>query len=165
MNITSPPNNDDKRHVRMRDISIRFVSAICCGLVGYIIGSMPSNNLQGHVDAKCFRQATYEFNVNRSRDVEDEESAEIPNQVQLQVSPTNKSIIEEIVPPTLHSFYQDTQFNPTRSMLRQSRPVIGNTQRLHSYLEKLRNKECTTVLFLGGSGEMFLSCDMAFCIT
>ena len=122
---------------------------------------MPSSNLQGHVDVKCVHQVAYEFDddlmgkdvligVNRSSDVE--ESAEILNQV----PPTNKSIIEEIVPPSLQSFYHDTQFNPTRSMLRQSRPVIGNTQRLHSYLEKLRNKECTTVLFLGGSGEIFL---------
>lgn len=141
MNIASPPkNNNDKRHVKMRETLIRFVPAICCGLIGYIIGSMPNNNLQGHVDVKCARQAVYEFDNDL-----------VEKDVLIGVNRSRESIIEEIVPPTLQSFYQDTQFNPTRSMLRQSRPVIGNTQRLHSYLGKLRNKECTTVLFLGGS--------------
>ncbi|KAL7538848.1 hypothetical protein ACHAXR_011284 [Thalassiosira sp. AJA248-18] len=63
------------------------------------------------------------------------------------------NVIEEIIPPNLLSSYthEKLQFNVTRSMLRQSRPVVGNTQRLHSYLKKLQSKSCTTVLFLGGS--------------
>lgn len=63
------------------------------------------------------------------------------------------NVIEEIIPPNLLSLYthDKLQFNVTRSMLRQSRPVVGNTQRLHSYLKKLQSKSCTTVLFLGGS--------------
>lgn len=160
---SSPTNNDDIRHVRMRDIWIRFMSAICCGLIGYIFGSMPNNNLQGHVDMKCTRQpfesdgSVVDKDVLSDANSKDDESGDtIPNQVQ--AHPTiNKSVVEEIVPPTLQPFYQDIPFNVTRSMLRQSRPVIGNTQRLHSYFEKLRNKECTTVLFLGGSGKIYLS--------
>ena len=64
-------------------------------------------------------------------------------------------VVEEIVPQTLLPVYahQNLEFNITRSMLRRSRPIVGNTQRLHSYLNKLRSKQCTTVLFLGGSGK------------
>jgi hypothetical protein len=158
----------------MKESSIRsYLAAICCGVLGYIIGSgsMPSttnNNLKGQVDIKFSQQpCEYDtdtpmkemlkeidavdddhelllFGVNNSID----ESTAMPNHL-----PTKKSIIEEIVPPKLQPVYETLQFNVTRSMLRQSRPIIGNTQRLHSYLKKLRNKECTTVLFLGGSGE------------
>jgi len=114
--------------------------AICCGLFGYIIGSMPNNNLTGHVDVKSSRQPSYKYDA-------DSQMKGIDH-----IHPTNKSsIIEEIIPATLQPIYQNIQFNVTRSMLRQSRPIIGNTQRLHAYLEKLRNKQCTTVLFLGGS--------------
>lgn len=70
------------------------------------------------------------------------------------------SIIEELIPTKLLPLYsydnllkQKLQFNITRSMLRQSRPVVGNTQRLHAYIKKLQSKQCTTVLFLGGSGK------------
>ena len=38
-----------------------------------------------------------------------------------------------------------------RSMLRQSRTITGNNERLHSYIKKLHSHTCTTVLFLGGS--------------
>jgi hypothetical protein len=139
--------------------------AICCGLFGYIIGSMPSatnDNLQGRVDVK-FRHRPFEYDTDmpmkemmKEIDVDDHELFGV-NKSSIDESwvymPTKKSIIEEIVPPKLLPVYEILQFNVTRSMLRQSRPVIGNTQRLHSYLKKLRNKECTTVLFLGGSGE------------
>eukprot|EP00581_Thalassiosira_minuscula_P011702 CAMPEP_0183718108 /NCGR_PEP_ID=MMETSP0737-20130205/11454_1 /TAXON_ID=385413 /ORGANISM="Thalassiosira miniscula, Strain CCMP1093" /LENGTH=541 /DNA_ID=CAMNT_0025947601 /DNA_START=302 /DNA_END=1923 /DNA_ORIENTATION=+ len=62
------------------------------------------------------------------------------------------SVVEEIVPPDLLPKYtQQLPFNVTRSMLRQSRPVIGNTQRLHAYLEKLQSRKCTKIIFIGGS--------------
>lgn len=63
------------------------------------------------------------------------------------------SILEEIMPASLLPLYQPKhlRFNVTRTMLQQSRPVIGNTQRLHSYLRKLQSKQCTSVLILGGS--------------
>ena len=66
------------------------------------------------------------------------------------------SIIEELIPTKLLPLYshEKLQFNITRSMLRRSRPVVGNTQRLHAYLKKLQSKQCTTVLFLGGSGKL-----------
>ncbi|KAL7535033.1 hypothetical protein ACHAXR_006222 [Thalassiosira sp. AJA248-18] len=61
--------------------------------------------------------------------------------------------IEEYIPANLLPQYQPQhfQFNVTRSMLRQSRPVVGNIQRLHAYLRKLQAGQCTTVLVLGGS--------------
>lgn len=61
--------------------------------------------------------------------------------------------MDEYIPPNLRNTYepQAMQFNVTRSMLRQSRPVVGNVQRLHAYLRKLQSKQCTTVLILGGS--------------
>ena len=63
------------------------------------------------------------------------------------------SVIREIIPESLLHVYapKNLQFEVTRSMLRQSRPIIGNVQRLHAYLKKLRSQQCTTVLFLGGS--------------
>lgn len=63
------------------------------------------------------------------------------------------SLIEEIIPPVLQPSYapENLQFEVTRSMIRQSRPIIGNTERLHAYIEKLHDKHCTSVLFMGGS--------------
>jgi len=64
-------------------------------------------------------------------------------------------IVDEIIPKRLYPRYRyhpkTLPFNVTRSMLRQSRPVIGNVQRLQAYIEKLHSEQCTTVLFLGGS--------------
>mmetsp|Transcript_29425 Transcript_29425/g.61397 ORF Transcript_29425/g.61397 Transcript_29425/m.61397 type:complete len:648 (+) Transcript_29425:113-2056(+) len=64
------------------------------------------------------------------------------------------TFIEEYIPPKLLPQYepQNLQFNITKTMLRQSRPVIGNTHRLHAYFtNKLRTGQCTTILVLGGS--------------
>lgn len=68
-------------------------------------------------------------------------------------TPSRAPIMEEIIPKNQQHLYapDKLQFNVTRSMLRQSRPIIGNTERLHLYIKKLHNKQCTTVLFLGGS--------------
>ena len=65
------------------------------------------------------------------------------------------SVIDEIVPPSLRAEYatENLQFNVTRSMLRSSRPVVGNVGGLRGYLRKLRSGKCTTVVFIGGSGE------------
>eukprot|EP00985_Skeletonema_marinoi_P021889 scaffold13677_cov138-Skeletonema_marinoi.AAC.3 len=140
---TTTIRNNDNRQLNVGGSPMRLYHlalAICCGLFGYIIGSMPNNNLTGHVDVKSSRQPSYKYDA-------DSQMKGIDH-----IHPTNKSsIIEEIIPATLQPIYQNIQFNVTRSMLRQSRPIIGNTQRLHAYLEKLRNKQCTTVLFLGGS--------------
>lgn len=68
--------------------------------------------------------------------------------------PTSPSFIEEIVPPELYKYQyapDKLRFNVSKSMLRRSRPIIGNNERLHAYIEKLHAKLCTTVLFLGGS--------------
>jgi hypothetical protein len=63
------------------------------------------------------------------------------------------SLVEEIIPKELQPTYapENLQFNVTRSMIRQSRPIIGNTERLHAYIKKLHSKKCTSVLFMGGS--------------
>lgn len=63
------------------------------------------------------------------------------------------SLVEELIPNNLQSVYapENLQFNVTRSMMRRSRPIVGNTERLHAYIQKLRDKRCTSVLFLGGS--------------
>lgn len=36
-------------------------------------------------------------------------------------------------------------------VMRRSRPVIGNTERIHGFIQKLLNGKCTNVLFVGGS--------------
>ena len=40
---------------------------------------------------------------------------------------------------------------PTNSLLRRSRPVVGNTDRFHAYLRKVKAGVCTKILFAGGS--------------
>ena len=61
-------------------------------------------------------------------------------------------IIQAIIPESLQNAYAPGKllYNLTESMLEQSRPVRGNTQRLHSYIQKIRRKQCTTVIFAGG---------------
>mmetsp|Transcript_13187 Transcript_13187/g.26784 ORF Transcript_13187/g.26784 Transcript_13187/m.26784 type:complete len:592 (-) Transcript_13187:14-1789(-) len=70
-----------------------------------------------------------------------------------QPSVSKRNIIEEIVPDSLkpQCDLEFLQFNVTKSMLKKSRPVIGNSQRLHIFLKKLHSKQCTSVLFMGGS--------------
>ncbi|KAL7543005.1 hypothetical protein ACHAXR_012891 [Thalassiosira sp. AJA248-18] len=68
--------------------------------------------------------------------------------------PEYSEVVEEIIPtfPLLPRYATDfLQFPTTRSMLRQSRTITGNNERLHAYLKKLQSQQCTTVLFLGGS--------------
>eukprot|EP00804_Cyclotella_cryptica_P014946 CCRYP_000568-RA/>CCRYP_000568-RA protein AED:0.06 eAED:0.03 QI:0/0/0/1/1/1/2/0/536 len=62
-------------------------------------------------------------------------------------------VVQEIFPESLQPAYAPEKllFNVTRNMLQRSRPVIGNTQRLHFYINKLHSKQCTIVLILGGS--------------
>lgn len=83
-----------------------------------------------------------------SCDCNDNDRVVLPNHLD-----SGSSFIEEIIPKELQSTYapENLQFNVTRSMIRQSRPIIGNTERLHAYINKLHSKQCTSVLFLGGS--------------
>ena len=68
-------------------------------------------------------------------------------------SSSSFSFLEEIMPESLRELYRTDRltFPVTRSMLRRSRPIVGNTQRMRTYLNKLRAGRCTTVLFMGGS--------------
>ena len=61
--------------------------------------------------------------------------------------------LDEIMPTSLKQLYAQDKlaFPITPSMLRRTRPIIGNNQRLHMYLDKLHRKQCTTVVFMGGS--------------
>ena len=90
---------------------------------------------------------------------EEDNDAQINNNAK-----SKNGIIEEIIPTQLLSRYTSdvcdpfkdeehckTVFPVSRNMLRQSRPIVGNTDRLHIYLNKLRNGTCTTALFIGGS--------------
>ena len=63
------------------------------------------------------------------------------------------AFLEEYIPSSLLYLYTNAklQFEISRSMLRRSRPVVGNTERLHAYLRKLRAGRCTTTLVIGGS--------------
>jgi hypothetical protein len=66
---------------------------------------------------------------------------------------TANSFVEGIVPESLRYRYamENLAFPITESMMRRSRPIIGNNQRLHEYLTKLYSGKCTTILFMGGS--------------
>jgi hypothetical protein len=117
------------------------------------VPSSTKYNLEGQVDIKSSSQPIENETDTLMREIDVVSGLNNSIDESFVHLPTKKSLIEEIMPPKLQPVYEILQFNVTRSMLRQSRPVIGNTQRLHHYLKKLRNKECTTVLFMGGSGE------------
>jgi len=72
---------------------------------------------------------------------------------QFKESPLYSEVVQDIIPNFLLPRYatEFLQFPITRSMLRQSRTITGNSQRLHAYLKKLQSQQCTTILFLGGS--------------
>jgi len=118
---------------------------VACIAIGYVLGSSTidssSTTMMGNVGIKSSNYSSVQTTAD-------------------QQTTKHTSIIEELIPTKLLPLYsyenllkQKLQFNITRSMLRQSRPVVGNTQRLHAYLKKLQSKQCTTVLFLGGSGK------------
>ena len=68
--------------------------------------------------------------------------------------PTSSPVIKQVVPPSLYDYQyapDKLRFNVSSSMLRRSRPIIGNNDRLHMYIKKLHSQQCTVVLFLGGS--------------
>lgn len=71
----------------------------------------------------------------------------------LQSYPYYDYYLDEIMPTSLKQLYTQDKlaFPITPSMLRRTRPIIGNNQRLHMYLDKLHRKQCTTVVFMGGS--------------
>ena len=71
----------------------------------------------------------------------------------LQKYPYYDYYLDEIMPTSLKQLYTQDKlaFPITPSMLRRTRPIIGNNQRLHMYLDKLHRKQCTTVVFMGGS--------------
>ena len=71
----------------------------------------------------------------------------------LQSYPYYDYYLDEIMPTSLKQLYAQDKlaFPITPSMLRRTRPIIGNNQRLHMYLDKLHRKQCTTVVFMGGS--------------
>lgn len=120
---------------------------VACIAIGYLIGSSSidssSTAMMGNVGIKSSNYSNIGYTM-----------ADQPTTTK------HTSIIEELIPTKLLPLYSyenllknKLQFNITRSMLRQSRPVVGNTQRLHAYIKKLQSKQCTTVLFLGGSGK------------
>lgn len=93
-------------------------------------------------------EVKFDNNGSSTRECNEEATAAV-----LSYASSNISLVEEIIPKELQSTYapENLQFNVTRNMIRQSRPVIGNTERLHAYIRKLHNEQCTSVLFLGGS--------------
>ena len=59
-----------------------------------------------------------------------------------------------VMPPSLLPEYAPPgalPFNLTMSILRRTRPVVGNTERVRGFLRKLRGGTCTVSLMLGGS--------------
>lgn len=157
-----------KRHEAMWTWKGSF-GAIICVVIGYLLGSTNNNNGMlngmngGEMVTKTSRTAVYDRgnNTNNTTVIPVESISNAHNvgnnhhQKNRNASISSTSIIEEIIPPNLLPLYapQKLQFNVTRNMLRQSRPVVGNTERLHQYVRKLHSKKCTTVVFLGGSGK------------
>lgn len=157
-----------KKRSSKTDYLLILPGMIACFTIGYLLGSS-TTTLNSNVDnAKTViaKVTTAEssirngnYSTNNSNGETYNTTANLPRQQN-----HSTSIIEEIIPTKLLPLYSHDklQFNVTRSMLRQSRPVVGNTQRLHAYLKKLQSKQCTTVLFLGGSGKLITYAFMMF---
>lgn len=143
-----------KRHYDMCSNSLLVpFCMVTCTLVGYLFGSGFNFSAKYTIIADN-REIKTKISSNTNNSVVTSGMAATSNYLQHQQQRQKaNSIIEEIIPPQLLPTYahEKLQFNITRSMLRQSRPVVGNTERLHLYLQKLQAKKCTTVLFLGGS--------------
>lgn len=137
---------------------ITILVALTCFIAGmateFMFGAFSKLSLsegsQDNISSSPFiKVSPISFSSNdMSCDCNDEDPEVLPKQ-----SDPDTSFIEEIIPKELQSTYapENLQFNVTRSMIRQSRPIIGNTDRLHAYIKKLHNQKCTSVLFLGGS--------------
>ncbi|KAL7553255.1 hypothetical protein ACHAWF_017550 [Thalassiosira exigua] len=118
----------------------RFVSPLALGtLVGFVLGSIATYYCVG-ITGNVFVDTTWESRENCSNTTVGD-SDEPP------------FFLDEVIPKVLRPSYEPDhlQFPVTASMLRQSRPIVGNVKRLHAYLEKLQRGECTSVLFMGGS--------------
>ena len=75
------------------------------------------------------------------------------NKTKIQSVQSYPYYLDEIMPTSLKQLYTQDKlaFPITPSMIRRTRPIVGNNQRLHMYLQKLHRKQCTTVIFMGGS--------------
>jgi len=141
---------------------------IACFAIGYLLGSSTTtlNNNVDNTKTMIAKVRTAESSIRNYGNYSTNSTGETHNTTANFPREQNHgtSIIEEIIPTKLLPLYSHDklQFNVTRSMLRQSRPVVGNTQRLHTYLKKLQSKQCTTVLFLGGSGKLSTHTFMMF---
>ena len=63
-------------------------------------------------------------------------------------------LVEDIIPEKLRKRRYGAgkmAFEVSTTMLRSSRPIVGNTERLHHFIRKLSAGRCTTVLIMGGS--------------
>ena len=133
----------------------RGLLIIVCVLIGYIAGCTTKSSLMF--------TTSFMNSLSSNNDDDDGQRQEmttasvaahhhtIENRNNNNNTPSN--VIEEIIPPSLLPSYssENLLFPVSRSMLRKSRPIIGNTDRLHTYIQKLRDGICTTVLFIGGS--------------
>mmetsp|Transcript_6554 Transcript_6554/g.13438 ORF Transcript_6554/g.13438 Transcript_6554/m.13438 type:complete len:581 (-) Transcript_6554:56-1798(-) len=125
---------------------IRMFPILGCTVIGTFIGYIGGK-------MQSFSSSSLSFVTSGSTHHGYNGSCEILHSYKPRPTVMNGNIVGEIVPDSLIPLYDPKflQFNVTRSMLQKSRPVVGNTQRLHSFLKKLHAKHCTTVLFLGGS--------------
>ena len=138
----------------------RGLLIIVCVLIGYIAGCTTKSSL---MFTTSFMNSLNLNSLSNNNDDDDGQRQEmttasvaahhhtIENRNNNNNTPSN--VIEEIIPPSLLPSYssENLLFPVSRSMLRKSRPIIGNTDRLHTYIQKLRDCICTTVLFIGGS--------------
>eukprot|EP00584_Thalassiosira_punctigera_P006509 CAMPEP_0172535690 /NCGR_PEP_ID=MMETSP1067-20121228/7582_1 /TAXON_ID=265564 ORGANISM="Thalassiosira punctigera, Strain Tpunct2005C2" /NCGR_SAMPLE_ID=MMETSP1067 /ASSEMBLY_ACC=CAM_ASM_000444 /LENGTH=543 /DNA_ID=CAMNT_0013320631 /DNA_START=244 /DNA_END=1872 /DNA_ORIENTATION=- len=152
---------------------LTLVMCATCVMVGYIVGSTKSNmsevgNLSGHAESKVeahhlhkyhgvendteFKAGAY-YSHRYHRGGNDTDAVVLSTTEDRKHPKASPSVVEEIIPPNLLPSYAPDKllFPVTRSMLRQSRPVVGDTERLHAYLKKLRSRTCTFILFMGGS--------------
>ncbi|KAL3792796.1 hypothetical protein HJC23_002603 [Cyclotella cryptica] len=105
---------------------------------------------------KFKRTAEYKNASDEMRDaiaIENEEIRKIRAIRALTDDHVYSEVVTEIIPAHMLPRYAEEflLFPTTRSMLRQSRTITGNSNRLQMYIRKLHSQQCTTVLFLGGS--------------
>lgn len=130
-------------------VLIAVISFVAGGIVSRLAIGVQNSKLSTHGVVL----ANHSFYDVQMRNITQYQEDDAPAQ-QSQQFPTSSPFIEGIVPPELYKYQyapEKLRFNVSKSMLRRSRPIIGNNDRLHAYIKKLHAKQCTIVLFLGGS--------------
>ena len=160
----SPTGLAGNKNQNIKQWSTRTLVIIACGsfIAGQVIGHMLGSASNGSLFSRAIGsyvvqeekrpKAKIGITLNDDDATTDERSADGDDEKGHEDDySAYRFDVSDILPTSLQSNYTNLQFRVTPSLLRRSRPVVGNVERLHTFLQKLRNGRCTNTLMLGGS--------------